>query len=68
MSIATRIAALEAAIEKGVRQVQDENGRTVQYHSLPHMMAALASLQAQDAAADTSGFKFSKVIAPGARG
>lgn len=46
MSTATQIAALEAAIEAGVKTVV-ENGRTITYHSLTEMQAALARLYSQ---------------------
>lgn len=56
MSTATQIAALEAAIETGIKTVT-ENGRTVTYHSLAEMQNALSRLHAQQNAT-TSGRTF----------
>ena len=51
MSVATQIAALETAIEAGVRTVT-EGGRTITYHSLSEMETALQGLHTRQA---TSG-------------
>ncbi len=57
MSVSSQISALEAAIEAGVKSVV-ENGRTVTYHSLDSMIAAVGNLKAQQAASSGGqGFK-----------
>lgn len=66
MSVATQIAAIEAAIEKGALEVEDENGRRVRYHSLDLMIAALSRLKANQAGSSTAfGMGFRKIIPHG---
>ncbi len=58
MSVSSQIAALEAAIEAGVKSIT-ENGRTVTYHSLDEMLKAVGNLKAQQAASSGGqGFRF----------
>jgi len=53
MTVATQIAALEAALATGAVSVTDENGRSVNYGNRKDTAAALAALKAtqQEAAA-----------------
>jgi len=52
MSVATQIAAIEAALEIGARSTTDESGRRIEFHSLRDMLDALAALNSQE---QTSG-------------
>ena len=65
MALADRVAALEAALEAGVLEVQ-EDGRTVRYPSPDAITRALAALYAQRTAAATGwAWALTKLKPPG---
>ena len=69
MSLATRIAALEAAIGTGALSVTDENGRSVRYANPSELLGALAALKGQERlAAGGSPLAYRKVAHGSAHG